>query len=149
MSSQKLISAESLASEARIASLDDISYEQNHNINNYRMTFKPELIDDLYFITYKYQEGKPEDVTHNYYSGITAMLNGLGLIKDYCYENDSQGRLHYHCIFKSRKNLYVSRLFRKKFTCKVKNVYDEDKLKEYIHKCTSVNCRLDNKAYMF
>lgn len=89
---------------------------------------------DLYFVTYKYQIGKPELVSELDYQKPINLMNRHGELCLYSFEPDSQNRTHLHCIFKSKKNLFRTMFNMKGFTCNIKNVTDVQHLEEYILK---------------
>lgn len=90
---------------------------------------------DLYFVTYKYQIGKPELVSELDYKKPIDLMNRHGDICLYAFEPDSQNRTHLHSIFKSKKNLFRKMFNMKGFTCCIKNIYDYTELEKYILKC--------------
>lgn len=107
-------------------------------------------LKDLYFVTYKFNEGKSVSVERKHYDQVRYRLEQKGTIRDYCYERDSTGRLHFHCLFRSRPNLLLRMFNMKGYSCKIINVYDESKLIEYIYKLDkNDNSTIDNTRYMF
>lgn len=107
-----------------------------------------DILYDHYFVTYKYNKGKPESVTASSYAGPIHLLEYKGKVVDYAFEKDSKGRLHYHCIFKARKNLLLRQFNRAGFSLKIKTIYNYEKLQDYLRKVEKTK-KIDNKIFMF